>query len=244
MFFFRKKNKPTLQELVPNGYVDIHSHIMPGIDDGAQVAADSTYLLSKMKEFGFAQVIGTPHIIQGIWENTFDSIQHTFDENQNIWTESGLSISAAAEYMMDSEFEMLVKNEKLRTLKDKFVLVEMSYINPPIQLYKILFDLQVAGYQPVLTHPKRYVFYHKSTDEFKKLINAGCLLQLNLLSLTGYYGKEVAKVADYLLQNGMYSFSGSDVHHEKHIKSFGQPLVFSDAKLVTQLMEKNSFFRK
>lgn len=243
MFLFRKKKKATLQELIPKGYIDIHSHILPGIDDGAQSSAESTFLLSKMKEFGFAQVIGTPHIIQGIWENTYDSIQTTFDENQEIWNSSSLKISAAAEYMMDSQFDTLFKSEKLRTLKDNYVLVEMSYINPPIQLYSILFDLQVAGYQPVLAHPERYVFYHKSLDNYKNLINAGCLLQLNLLSLTGYYGKEVAKVADYLLNNNMYSFSGSDIHHEKHIKSFSQPLVFSDEQLVRDLLDKNSFFK-
>ncbi len=243
MFFF-KKNKPTLQELIPQGYVDIHSHILPGIDDGAKNSSDSTILLEKMKSFGFSEVIGTPHIIQGIWENTFDSIQNTFEENQEVWNQSGLKIAAAAEYMIDSEFVTLFTNNKLRTLKDNFVLVEMSYINPPIQLYKILFDLQVAGYQAVLAHPERYVFYHKSLDDYKKLINAGCLLQLNLLSLTGYYGSEVAKVADYLLKNGLYSFSGSDIHHQNHIKSFGQKLIISDPKHVTDLLEKNSFFKK
>lgn len=244
MFLFRKKNKPSLQELIPNGYVDIHSHILPGIDDGAQNNSESSFLLTKMKEFGFAEVIGTPHIIQGIWENTYDSIQNTFDENQDIWNSSNLNISAAAEYMMDTEFDALFKKEKLRTLKDNYVLVEMSYINPPMQLYKILFDLQVAGYIPVLAHPERYVFYHQSLDNYKKLMNAGCMLQLNLLSLTGYYGKGVANVADYLLKNNMYSFSGSDVHHEKHIKSFSQPLLFSNGQQVKDLLEKNSFFKK
>lgn len=233
-----------MRSLIPQGYVDIHSHVLPGIDDGAKTPEDSAFLLSKMKEFGFGQVITTPHIIQGIWENTFESIENTFQNNQQIWNNSGLPISAAAEYMMDSEFDKLFKSEKLRTIKDNYVLVEMSYINPPIQLYEILFDLRVAGYQPVLAHPERYVFYHKDIKEYKKLINAGCLLQLNVLSLTGYYGKEVAKVADSLLQKGMYSFSGSDIHHTNHIKNFDAKLVYSDAKLVTDLLEKNSFFAK
>jgi tyrosine-protein phosphatase YwqE len=242
--FLFKKSKPTLRSLIPQGYIDIHSHILPGIDDGAKNSSDSTFLLSKMKEFGFAQAVATPHIIQGIWENTFESIQKTYDDNTTIWEASGIKVTAASEYMMDSEFDKLFKTEKLRTLKDNYVLVEMSYINPPIQLYEILFDLRVAGYQPVLAHPERYVFYHKEIKEYKKLINAGCLLQLNLLSLTGYYGKEVAKVADSLLQNGMYSFSGSDIHHNNHIKNFDSKLVYSDPKLVSNLLEKNSFFKQ
>jgi protein-tyrosine phosphatase len=242
--FLFKKTKPTLRSLIPQGYIDIHSHIVPGIDDGAKNSSDSTFLLSKMKEFGFAEAIATPHIIQGIWENTFESIQNTYDANTDIWDASGLKVAAAAEYMMDSEFDKLFKTEKLRTLKDNYVLVEMSYINPPIQLYEILFDLRISGYQPVLAHPERYVFYHKEIKEYKKLINAGCLLQLNLLSLTGYYGKEAAKVADSLLQNGMYSFSGSDIHHNNHIKNFESKLVYSDAKLVSNLLEKNNFFKQ
>jgi protein-tyrosine phosphatase len=242
--FLFKKTKPKLRSLIPKGYIDIHSHIVPGIDDGAKNSSDSTFLLSKMKEFGFAEAIATPHIIQGIWENTFESIQNTYDANTDIWDASGLKVAAAAEYMMDSEFDKLFKTEKLRTLKDNYVLVEMSYINPPIQLYEILFDLRISGYQPVLAHPERYVFYHKEIKEYKKLINAGCLLQLNLLSLTGYYGKEAAKVADSLLQNGMYSFSGSDIHHNNHIKNFESKLVYSDAKLVSNLLEKNNFFKQ
>lgn len=243
MFLF-KKSKLTLRSLIPQGYIDIHSHIVPGIDDGAKNSSDSAFLLSKMKEFGFAETIATPHIIQGIWENTFESIQTTYDDNTDIWDASGLKVTAAAEYMMDSEFDKLFKTEQLRTLKDNYVLVEMSYINPPIQLYEILFDLRIAGYQPVLAHPERYVFYHKELKEYKKLINAGCLLQLNLLSLTGYYGKEVAKVADSLLQNGMYSFSGSDIHHNNHIKNFDSKVVYSNAKLVSNLLEKNNFFKQ
>lgn len=243
MFPFRKK-KPTLSQVIPPNYIDIHSHLLPGIDDGAKNTADTSYIIKKMEELGFAQAIATPHIIQGIWENTFESIQSTFDRNQNILKESNLQISAAAEYMMDSQFVTLFQKEKLRTLKENYVLVEMSYLNPPIQLYDILFELQIAGYTPVLAHPERYIFYHKTLQEYKKLINAGCLLQLNLLSLTGYYGNEVAKVADYLLKNNMYSFSGSDIHHENHIKSFSNKLVFSDSAEVTTLLEKNIFFQK
>ena len=243
MFLF-KKRKPTLRSLIPKGYVDIHSHVLPDIDDGAKTRQESAFLLSKMKEFGFGQIITTPHIIQGIWENTYDSIATTFQNTKETLDNSGLPVLAAAEYMMDSEFDKLFKNEKLRTLKDNFVLVEMSYINPPMQLYEILFDLHVAGYQPVLAHPERYLFYHKSFQEYQKLINAGCLLQLNLLSLTGYYGQEVAKVADKLLQRGMYSFSGSDIHHENHIKNFDAQLLYSDANLVSNLLAKNLFFQR
>ena len=145
--------------------------------------------------------------------------------------------------MMDDYFVKLFQSEKLLTLKDNYVLVEMSYINPPIQLYSILFELQVAGYIPVLAHPERYVFFHNNFDEYKKLINAGCLLQLNLLAVVGYYGEGIAKIAEKLLSKGMYSFVGSDAHHDKHITAFNQKIRCKDTKALKEVIANNEFFR-
>jgi protein-tyrosine phosphatase len=239
---FFKKSKPILKDLIPSNYIDIHSHLLPGIDDGAQNTADTKMLYAKMKEMGFAKCITTPHIISGIWENTRESITTTLEATVPELPEENRFFTAAAEYMMDSEFSNLFKTEKLLTLKDNFVLVEMSYINPPIQLYEILFDLRIAGYQPVLAHPERYLFYHKSFNEYQKLINAGCLLQLNLLSTVGYYGKEVAKIAETLLQKKMYSFTGSDIHHLKHIESFSSKIIISETKELETILENNQTF--
>jgi len=154
-----------------------------------------------------------------------------------------LPFRAAAEYMMDDSFVKLFQSGALLTLKDNYVLVEMSYINAPIQLYSILFDLQVAGYIPVLAHPERYVFYHHNFEEYNKLINAGCLLQLNLLAVVGYYGEGIAKIAEKLLQNGMYSFVGSDVHHNNHIAAFEQKIKLKDPIPLKEAIANNEFFR-
>jgi tyrosine-protein phosphatase YwqE len=179
------------------------------------------------------------------WENTSKIIQDTAKNTQIKLQENNISIPfrAAAEYMMDDNFVKLFQSEPLLTLKDNYVLVEMSYINPPIQLYSILFDLQVAGYIPVLAHPERYVFYHNNFEEYNKLINAGCLLQLNLLAIVGYYGEGIAKIAEKLLQNDMYSFVGSDVHHNNHIAAFSQKIRIKDIVSLQETIEKNQFFR-
>lgn len=239
------KSKPLLKDLIPDNYVDIHSHLLPGIDDGAKTIEDSLVLTKSLQEFGTSQIITTPHVIQYVWENTSENIQQklnstTIELQQNNFT---IPFRAAAEYMMDENFVKLFQSEKLLTLKDNYVLVEMSYINQPIQLYSILFDLQVAGYIPVLAHPERYVFYHNDFEEYKKLINAGCLLQLNLLAVVGYYGEKIAKIADKLLQNGMYSFVGSDVHHSNHIAGFHQKIIIKDALPLKEVIERNQFFR-
>lgn len=242
LLFFNKK-KTILRDLVPEGYIDIHSHLLPGIDDGAKNMEDSFYLLNSLQQIGFNEIITTPHIINTVWDNTADGIINKKQETQR---ELDLKIpfKAAAEYMMDDSFSRLFKNEKLLTLKDNYVLVEMSYLNAPMQLYDILFELQVAGYKPVLAHPERYVFYHKNFNEYTKLKKAGCLFQLNLLSTVGYYGEGVFEAAQQLLEKGMIDFTGSDVHHKNHVAAFNNKIKFRETILLKEAMERNIFFRQ
>jgi tyrosine-protein phosphatase YwqE len=240
------KSKPLLKDLIPDNYVDIHSHILPGIDDGAKTVENSLQLTKSLQGFGASQIITTPHIINHFWENTSEGIQNTALSLSIEFTRNNLTLPfrAAAEYMMDETFVKLFQSEKLLTLKDNYVLVEMSYINPPIHLYAILFDLRVSGYIPVLAHPERYMFYHNNFNEYQKLVNAGCLLQLNLLAIVGYYGEEIAKIAEKLLQKGLYSFVGSDVHHDKHIAAFYQKIKIKDVRPLQEVIEKNQFFKQ
>jgi tyrosine-protein phosphatase YwqE len=121
-------------------------------------------------------------------------------------------------------------------------LVEISYTNPPIQLYTIIFDLRVAGYTPILAHPERYVFYHYNFEEYVKLKKAGCLFQLNLLAVVGYYGAGITKIAEKLLQKGMYDFVGSDVHHQKHIEAFSEKVKVKEITSLKEVIAKNEFF--
>jgi protein-tyrosine phosphatase len=239
------KSKPLLKDLIPENYIDIHSHLLPGIDDGAKTIKDSIKLIQDLQGFGTSQFITTPHVMHHIWENTSKIIENTAKNTRVALKENNISLPfrAAAEYMMDDDFVKLFQSEPLLTLKDNYILVEMSYMNPPIQLYSILFDLQVAGYIPVLAHPERYVFYHNNFEEYNKLINAGCLLQLNLLSIVGYYGEGITKTAEKLLQNNMYSFVGSDVHHGNHIAAFSQKIKIKDTVLLQETIEKNQFFK-
>ena len=239
------QSKPTLKDLIPDNYIDIHSHLLPGIDDGAKTFEDSLRLTNALQGFGTTQIITTPHIIQYFWENTNDIIKATEEVTSIELKKNNVQIPfrAAAEYMMDDYFVKLFQSGTLLTLKDNYVLVEMSYLNAPIQLYSILFDLQVAGYIPVLAHPERYTFYHHNFDEYTKLINAGCLLQLNLLSIVGYYGDGITEIAKKLLKNGMYSFVGSDAHHDNHIAAFDKKVKLKDITPLKEAIANNQFFR-
>jgi tyrosine-protein phosphatase YwqE len=238
------KKKQYLNDLIPTNFVDIHSHILPGIDDGAKTIEDSKFLLENMINFGFSKIITSPHTIENIWNNTPESIAKALaftKEKLPILTEK-VTLKAASEYILDDYFVTLFEQGNILTIKDKFVLVEMSYINPPIQLFDYLFNLQVAGYIPVLAHPERYVFYHGDFSNYTKLKKAGCYFQMNILSATGYYGKEVAKIADELLKKNMIDFVGSDFHHKNHIASFSNPIIIKEIDKIKKAAENNCSF--
>lgn len=221
MLFFQKP-KPRLKELFDGSYVDIHSHLLFGIDDGATSFEDTLFLTTGLEQIGFGAFITTPHTMEGVWDNTRDTIlQKAAQTNLLLQKEGGPELRPATEYMLDNGFARLLKDgAPLLTLKKQWVLVEMSYLNPPLGLYDMLFDLQNAGYTPVLAHPERYLFYHGDLTQYKKLKKAGCLFQLNLLSVVGYYGEGVLRIAQRLLKDNMIDFCGSDLHHQKHLRSF------------------------
>lgn len=244
MLFFNKKT--ILKDLIPDNHIDFHSHLLFGIDDGAKTFQDTLSLTKSLMNFGISEIITTPHIMQHVWDNTSENIISRLNEVKELLNQHGIDIPvyAAAEYLMDDNFVKLFQSQELLTLKENYVLVEMSYINAPIQLYDILFDLQVAGYKPVLAHPERYTFYHNNFNEYQKLKKAGCLFQLNLLSVVGYYGENVAKTAQKLLSQGLIDFASSDTHHQKHIDSFEGKVLLKDIKPLQDCIINSSFFKR
>lgn len=238
--------KPYLKDLIPDRHVDFHSHLLPGIDDGAKTFDDTLQLIAAMRELRFEQMVTTPHVMKNVWDNTEEGILKKLSETEAALQQNGINLTfnAAAEYLLDGNFTELFQNRQLLTIKDNYVLVEMSYINPPIQLYDILFDLQVAGYKPILAHPERYVFYHSKFSEYEKLKHAGCLFQINLLSVIGYYGSDVAEAAKKLLRKGMIDFAGSDIHHKHHVSGFSRRLVLNEVEPIREALANNQIFRR
>jgi len=243
MLFFSKKT--ILKDLIPEDHVDFHSHVLFGIDDGAKTFEDTLGLVKSLSDLGIKHFITTPHVMQDVWENTSEMIVNRQNEVNDLLQQNDIEVKvkAAAEYLMNDYFVQLFKKEPLLTLKENYVLVEMSYINAPIQLYDIIFDLQIAGYKPVLAHPERYSFYHNNFDEYKRLKKAGCMFQLNLLSIVGYYGENVAKTAQNLLKQGLIDFASSDAHHQNHIAAFNGKVLLKDLKPLEKAIENAAFFK-
>lgn len=236
------KSKPKLSDLIPNTYVDIHSHVLPGIDDGAKSLEETKSLTSEMKQLGFSKIITTPHTMTNIWDNTPETITKALIE-VNATLTLPFTIEAASEYALDESVIQKANNKTLLTLKENYVLVELSYLNAPIQLYDFLYELQLAGYQIVLAHPERYAYYHNNKKEYIKLKKAGCYFQLNLLATVGYYGKEVADTAHHLIKENLYDFTGSDIHHKNHIKAFQDKITHNNGEKIANLMLNNTLFK-
>ena len=211
-------------------FTDIHNHILPGIDDGAKTPEDSLKLLAGFKEFGITDLICTPHTMSDFYANTPDTILGAEQSLKSFLKENNqndFNIRSSSEYMMDSGLVDLLENKQILPLKDNYVLVEMSYLQPPVNLREILFKIGNAGFTPVLAHPERYAFYHAKYDTYTELKSI-CKFQLNALSISGYYGPGIAKTALRLLAENMYDFIGTDTHHMRHIdnlkKGFDEPV--------------------
>jgi protein-tyrosine phosphatase len=217
--FFHRKQK----EIFPFHQLntDVHAHLLPGIDDGSPDLSTSILLIKSMIDLGFQQFTATPHVMQDIWRNTDDSIEkaHTLLSAALSENKIDCPLIAAAEYMVDENLEQLLKNKTpLRTIRNNWVLVEISFLQPPLQLNNILFELQLQGYQPILAHPERYLYYANKLSELVKLKEMGFKLQSNLLSFSGYYGKEVLRFAERLVDQQLISLLGTDLHHQRHLE--------------------------
>ena len=220
--FFKKKNTADVRYDFKYLYQDIHSHILPGIDDGSPDVETSIELIKSLSGVGINRFICTPHIIGDMYRNTPETINTALGILKKACLQHGLDtqISAAAEYMLDDYFmELLRKKQPLLTLTKNYILTEFSYATAPNNVEQIAFELNINGYQPLMAHPERYFYYHKNYDAFYRMKELGFLLQVNLLSLTGYYGKPAAKAANFIFANNLADFVGTDLHHFNHFKA-------------------------
>jgi tyrosine-protein phosphatase YwqE len=214
----------------------MHSHLLPGIDDGSPDMETSLQLIRGMTELGFSKLITTPHIMWDMYKNTNEIILGKLELLRAAVKGEGLAveINAAAEYFLDDYvFGLLKNNEPLLTISGKMVLVEFSLAHPSMSLKDILFEMQMQGYQPIIAHPERYIYLEGNKEFYEELKDIGCLFQLNTLSLSNHYGKSVHELAQYLIKKGYYDLIGTDLHHFRHLDGLSNPaLIQSLQKLL------------
>jgi protein-tyrosine phosphatase len=213
---FKKKLDPfELSDLK----VDIHSHLIPGIDDGSRIMDESIAMLAKFESLGYQKVITTPHIMSEVYPNNSERILEGLEDVRENAQKLGLKISieAAAEYYFDETLEFRVKEKNFMTFGENYVLVEFAFHNAPMFEERLFFEMQMAGYKPVLAHFERYMYYLGSTDKAAEYKEKGVCIQMNLNSLTGHYGLEVKKQAERLIDSGLIDFVGTDCHRMDHL---------------------------
>jgi len=205
---------------------DMHSHLIPGIDDGSPNMDDSIAMLAKFESLGYKKVITTPHIMTEVYPNTPDIIKKGLIELEKAIKEVGLSIEiqAAAEYYFDDFLIQKIREKSLLTFGDSFVLFEFSFHSEPSYEHQLLFEMQTSGYKPVIAHFERYSYYHGTIDKAIEFKEKGANIQLNLLSLSGNYGQEVRKQAERLIDAKLVDFVGTDCHRMEHLMLIEQQL--------------------
>ena len=244
MFNLFSKKKSALASIGLNVSTDFHSHILPGLDDGAQDITNSLILIRGLMSIGYTKLIGSPHVIADTYRNSSETILPALEllkqacKDQHIEIELG----AAAEYMLDDCFLNLLRtNTPLLTIDGKLLLTELSYATPTGNLHEIAFEMITNNYKPILAHPERYFYYHDNYEIYYTLKEYGFLFQVNLLSLVGYYGKAVAKAAHWLFEQKIVDFVGTDMHHDRQLTALLKQDNLKHLNNVLQGREYNNF---
>jgi len=235
--FFRKKKREKRRGPILS--VDVHSHLIPNIDDGSQSMEESLALLQGFEELGYEKLIITPHIMSDSYPNSATTILNGLDALRQEAKKNGitLQLEAGAEYYLDEYFFEEMKQEKIMSIANRYVLFESSYISKPLQIEEMIFAIGEAGYEPMMAHPERYRYIHDPEKEYRRFKDLGVHFQVNINSFGGHYGKQAEVLANFLNEAGMIDFLGSDVHHRKQVNTLST-LFYSD--IYHNVFENNS----
>ncbi len=230
MWFFSRKHN-ILETPFFEGFKDFHSHILPAVDDGVKSMEESLAILEHYEQLKISDVVLTPHVMSGVNENS-EKILATFESLQSEY-KGGINLSLASEYMLDSSFASRYA-EGARRIGESHILVETSYFSAPRNFSDMLFSIMSDGVTPIVAHPERYAYMPR--DRYHRMHEREYALQLNLLSFSNAYGEKATKNAIYLLEQGLYSIVGTDIHGINRFKAATADINLS-TKHVDMLLE-------
>ncbi|PKR81074.1 capsular biosynthesis protein [Brumimicrobium salinarum] len=215
----------------------MHSHLIPGIDDGSPSMQATIEMLKGFVDLGYEKVITTPHIMFDFYKNTPKIIRDGLADVQNEIRNQQIPITleAAAEYYFDEHFLSLIDKDELLTFGNRHLLFEFSFRTKPNGVDEVVFELKSKGYQPILAHYERYLFFlSDGVKPAEKLKSKGVEIQMNLNSLTGYYGQKVKRQAELLVDANLIDYLGTDCHRLVHLEMIKANL---DSKYFRKLNE-------
>ncbi|TDS13713.1 tyrosine-protein phosphatase [Sphingobacterium paludis] len=201
--------------------VDMHSHLLPGLDDGSRSIDESIVMISRLHKQGINQFYCTPHVQQEIYPNSNMQILSAYQALQHAAQLQHVQLDYAAQYAVDKALlqQVLTQTNSLLPLHENYVLIGMAYFSESVFIKQVINALVIKGFVPILANVERYVYYHYDSSPLKAFKDLGCLLQVGLLSCYGYYGSKEKQVVKHLLDAGMVDFLGTDVHYERHVKA-------------------------
>ena len=217
MFNWFRKKTPLAQPLT----VDIHSHLLPALDDGVKDLEEAGNIISHFAALGYRKLITTPHIMSDVYRNTPEIIQQKLNLLKKHLDEKGIpvEVEAAAEYYLDeSLLKSIGSDQPLLTFGKKYLLFETNFLTEPLNLKEFIFQASSKGYKLILAHPERYLYLHNNLEKAQDLLDRGVLFQLNISSITGYYSRPVQQMAHKLIDRGWVHWLGSDCHHAQHAR--------------------------
>lgn len=224
-------------------HTDIHSHLIPGIDDGSPDMDTSLALLKELEMLGYKKIITTPHVKTEYFQNDVTKLDDLCERLRRAARFEGikLDIEVGAEHLLDEEVNQRIKNGQFKTFGDNYLLVELPFMFPPFGLDGYIFELQLAGYKLILAHPERYLYWLNDFNQFIRLKDSGVLFQVNIISLGNYYGKDVYNLAKKLIDNNMVELLGTDTHSAKHIEAVRKSC---SSSLLKKLLESGRIINK
>ncbi len=202
-------------------FTDIHSHLLPGLDDGVQSFEESEEIILNFQRLGYKKLITTPHVKSDFYPNTNEDILSKLSEVNAHLRQKRIDIilEAAAEFYLDEALVARIENNSpLLTFGKNYFLFETNFMTEPLNLKEFIFLAATKGYKPVLAHPERYLYLQSNFAKAEDLIDRGVLFQINISSLSGYYSKGAQATAKKLIDKGYVHFLGSDCHNFQHIQ--------------------------
>ena len=235
-----QKSTTSVNKIAAKLRVDIHSHLIPGIDDGAQTIEESLKLIAKMQHLGFDKLVMTPHVMVDAYPNTSQAIREGLEKLQDAVqsAEINIQLDAAAEYYLDEGFLPRLETGDILTIGENYLLFETSYMAAPMHLEELIYAIGAHGYTPLMAHPERYRYVKDPEREYARWRELGVVFQIDTTSLGGHYGKDAHAKARFLLQKGWIDFVGSDTHRMRHLEQL--ETVLSDHALWINLMQNNN----
>ncbi|MDR0971612.1 MAG: hypothetical protein LBM25_04425 [Bacteroidales bacterium] len=224
---FKKKDKLLKEDISLSALkTDIHSHLIPNVDDGSKSMEESISLIRQLKSFGYEKVITTPHVFYNSFPDGIEVLDEKLKELQREVERNNINIEIAlgCELLLDEDVSDRMEKKQIRTFSDNYLLVEFPMNTLPMAYENWLFDLQLRGYKLVLAHPERFLYFFEDKRKYALLKDREIIFQSNIASISGYYGEDVRKAVEYLIKENMVELLGTDCHGQRHIEAIKRTL--------------------